>query len=97
MTRFVTTDDLTLVLRKAYSLYRGADVAQRTSTDLDEDKENIKVADEITDRRQNGCGIGISRRGSEVRNGLIEDPHSAKLAIAGMCHSTKGDIPRLLG
>ena len=46
MTRFVTTDDLTLVLNKAYALGKAAEAAQRISADLDEDKQNIKVADE---------------------------------------------------
>ena len=46
------TDDLTLVLKKAYSLYKAAEAAQRISTDLDEDKGNIKVASESIDRGQ---------------------------------------------
>ena len=46
MTRFVTTDDLTLVLNKAYALGKAAEAAHRISADLDEDKQNIKVADE---------------------------------------------------
>jgi hypothetical protein len=52
MTRFVTTDDLTLVLNKAYALGKAAEAAQRISADLDEDKQNIKVADESVDRGQ---------------------------------------------
>jgi septal ring factor EnvC (AmiA/AmiB activator) len=52
MTRFVTTDDLTLVFKKAYSLCKLAEAAQRISTDLDEDKGNIKVASETIDRGQ---------------------------------------------
>lgn len=52
MTRFVTTDDLTLVLTKAYALGKAAEAAQRISADLDEDKQNIKVADEFVDRGQ---------------------------------------------
>jgi hypothetical protein len=52
MTRVVTTDDLTLVLKKAYWLGKVAEAAQRISADLDEDKRNIKVADESIDRGQ---------------------------------------------
>ena len=52
MTRFVTTDDLTLVLNKAHALGKAAEAAQRISADLDEDKQNIKVTDEFVDRGQ---------------------------------------------
>jgi hypothetical protein len=52
MTRIVTTDDLTLVLKKAYSLYKVAEAAQRISADLDETKANIKISDESIDRGQ---------------------------------------------
>src|SRR5271166_392519 len=52
MTRIVTTDDLTLLLKKAASLYKVAEATQRISADLDQDKRNIKVADEIIDRSQ---------------------------------------------
>jgi hypothetical protein len=52
MTSFVMTDDLTLVLKKAYSLYKAAEAAQRISSDLDQDKANMKVANESIDRGQ---------------------------------------------
>jgi hypothetical protein len=52
MTSFVMTDDLTLVLKKAYSLYKAAEAAQRIGSDLDQDKENVKVANESIDRGQ---------------------------------------------
>jgi lipopolysaccharide biosynthesis regulator YciM len=52
MTRFVTTDDMTLVLNRTYALGKAAEAAQRISADLDEDKQNIKVADESVDRGQ---------------------------------------------
>jgi hypothetical protein len=52
MTRFVTTDDLTLVLNKASALGKAAEAAQTISADLDEDKQNIKVADGSVDRGQ---------------------------------------------
>jgi septal ring factor EnvC (AmiA/AmiB activator) len=52
MMGIVTTDDLTMIIRKARSLYQVAEAAQRISTDLDETKANIKVADEIIDGSQ---------------------------------------------
>ena len=52
MTRIVTTDDLTFVLKKVYSLYKVVEAAQRISADLDETKANSKIADEIIDRSQ---------------------------------------------
>jgi hypothetical protein len=52
MKRFVTTDDLTLVLKKAYSLCKAVEATQRISAELDEDKGNIKVASESIDRGQ---------------------------------------------
>ena len=50
MSCFVTTDDLTMLIRKAHSLRKIAEAAQRISADLDADKQNIKVADEYIDR-----------------------------------------------
>ena len=52
MTSFVTTDNLILLLTKAYALCKVAEAAQRIASDLDEDKVNIKVASESIDRGQ---------------------------------------------
>ena len=52
MTSFVTTDNLILLLTKAYALCKVAEAAQRIASDLDEDKVNIKVASESIDKGQ---------------------------------------------
>jgi septal ring factor EnvC (AmiA/AmiB activator) len=52
MSCFVTNDDLTSLIRKAHLLGKMAEAAQRISIDLDQDKQNIKVADEIIDCSQ---------------------------------------------
>jgi hypothetical protein len=43
--RVVTTKDLVVLLKKASTLWKAAEAAQRMSTDLDLNKENIKVAE----------------------------------------------------
>ena len=58
------TDDLTLVLKKAYSLYKAAEAAQRIGSDLDQDKANMKVANESIDRGQKRLRRERSRKGS---------------------------------
>jgi hypothetical protein len=68
MTRFVTTDDLTLVLNKAYALGKAAEAAQRISAHLDEDKQNIKVTDESVDRGQKRLRRETLRRSSVARS-----------------------------
>jgi hypothetical protein len=69
MMRFVTTDDLTLVLNKAYALGKAAEAAQTISADLDEDKQNIKVADGSVDRGQKRLRKGNL---TKKRRGKIE-------------------------
>jgi hypothetical protein len=52
MNRFVTTNDLMVILKSTRVLWKIAEAAQRASVDLDQDKHNIKIADEIIDRGQ---------------------------------------------
>src|ERR1700730_1788672 len=52
MKRFVTTDDLTLLLKKAPALWKLAESARKISADLDEDKDNMKAANESIKRGQ---------------------------------------------
>jgi lipopolysaccharide biosynthesis regulator YciM len=46
MKHVVTTNDLTVLLKKTSALWKAAEVAQKISTDLDMDKDNMKTADE---------------------------------------------------
>jgi hypothetical protein len=69
MSCFVTTDDLTSLIRKAHSLGKIAETAQRLSSELDRDKDNMKAA---------GGAIEIGRKrlqredSSKKRRGKIE-------------------------
>jgi uncharacterized phage infection (PIP) family protein YhgE len=58
MKRFVTTDDLTLLLKKAPTLWKLAESARKISADLDEDKENMKAANESIKRGQKRLRTG---------------------------------------
>jgi hypothetical protein len=80
MTRVVTTDVLTPLLKKAYSLCKLAEAAQRISTDLDEDKGNIKVASETIDRGQTQLRKGNHMKKQRSKTERIIEYHQELLA-----------------
>jgi hypothetical protein len=86
MTSFVMTDDLTLVLKKAYSLYKAAEAAQRISSDLDQDKANMKVANESIDRGQKRLRKGnLTRRQRAKIERKIEYHHELLACTEAAC------------
>jgi hypothetical protein len=71
--RFVTTDDLTLLLKKAPALWKLAESARKISADLDEDKDNMKAANESIKRGQNRLRKGgLTKKQRAKIEGQIE-------------------------